>query len=408
MTRYWKSAPSGMLAGAAALSVLTAVLPAGPAAAATQPAHRPRGGGPDVELTAAVPGDTLAPGIGRPGAGSSDGGSDFVINVEARSHGRTPIAANEALNIRNTALLGQPNPNFPGLRVTVDNDLTTPAGNIIKAGTNLAALFNIAGTDDSRGPGATVWAGWHVLESLAPGTRHLTVTASVTDVAGHTGTERQTYRVSSAAGASGQALTPSPAPIPAGGNDHDSDDRGPALSLIAPENPTSVATGTLPKPTPSNGTLFFIQLDALDVGHHGIGVNENGNDPLNPTVKPGTIAAPKVIPADPATHQGGTNPNVPGLHFSFNAGLRQPNGHLIAAGQNLAPLFNIAGSAVGPHGAIRSTFDWVVGGSLVLPAGQHTLTMTATVTDAKGASSTTYKTVGISPVVSGQDLTPAP
>lgn len=392
MSRRWKKAPSGVLAGAAAFTVLVALAPAG-VARASEPGEHGRGGGPDVSLTAAVEGDALAPGIGRPGAGSADGGSGFVINVEAQTHGRTPIAVNEALNIRNTALLGQANPNFPGLNVTVDNDLTTPTGGVIKAGTNLAALFNIAGTDDSRGPGSTVWAGWHVLESLAPGTSALTVTASVTDLAGRTGTERQTYRVSTAAGASGQALTPAPAPVPA-----PTSARGPELELSAPENPTSVATGTLPQPTLSNGTLFFIQVDALDVAHHGIGVNESGSGT-------GTIAAPTAIPAGGS---GATNPNAPGLSFSFDAGLRQPNGNLIAAGQNLAPLFNLAGSAVGPDGAIRTTFDWVVGGSLVLPAGQRSLTMTATVTDNAGGTSTTRQTVGISPVTSGQDLTPQP
>lgn len=407
MNRRWKSAPSGVLAGAAALTVLVALTPAGVASASGPGGHQggghqggghqrgghQRGGGPDVSLTAAVEGDALAPGVGRPGAGSQDGGSGFVINVEAQTHGRTPIAVNEALNIRNTALLGQANPNFPGLVVTVDNDLTTPDGKVIPAGTNLAALFNIAGTDDSRGRGATVWAGWHVLESLAPGTRRLTVTASVTDLAGRTGTERQTYRVSAKAGNSGQALTPAPAPVPAG-----RDGRGPELELSAPQKPTSVAVGTLPQPNATNGTLFFIQVDALDVARHGIGVNESGTGT-------GTIAAPTVIQPGGS---GATNPNVPGLYFSFDAGLRQPNGNVIRAGQNLASLFNLAGSAVGPDGAVRSTFDWVVGGSLVLPPGQRTLRMTATVTDNSGASTTTRQTVGISTVVSGQDLTPQP
>ena len=391
MSRRVKNAPSGVLAAAAALSVLVALAPAG-AAGASESSEHGLGGGPDVSLTAAVEGDTLAPGTGRPGAGSPDGGSGFVINVEAQSR-RTPIAVNEALNIRNTALLGQANPNFPGLTVTVDNDLTTPAGGVIKAGTNLAALFNIAGTDDSRGAGSTVWAGWHVLESLAPGTTRLTVTASVTDLAGRTGTEQQTYQVSPSAGASGQGLTPAPAltaPSPTSA-------RGPELELSAPENPTSVTLGTL-HPTASNGTLFFIQVDALDVAHHGIGVNESGSGT-------GTIARPTVIPSGGS---GAINPNAPGLYFSFDAGLRQPNGNLINAGENLAPLFNVAGSAVGPDGAVRSTFDWVVGGSLVLPAGQTSLTMTARVTDNAGGTSTTRQTVGISPVVSGQNLTPQP
>lgn len=396
MSTHRKSTRSGVLAGAAALTMLAASAPAGVAQGSERAAgDHQRGGGPAVSLTAAVPGDSVAPGVGLPGVGSPDDGAGFVINVEAQSRGRAGIAVKEALNIRDTGKLGQRNPSFPGLVVTVDNELTTPDGSVIPAGTNLAALFNIAGTDDSRGAGSTVWAGWHVLESLAPGTRRLTVTASVTDLAGRTGTQRQTYTVSSRAGSSGQALTPAPgaaAPTPTGG-------RGPKLELSAPENPTSVAVGTLPQPNAGNGTLFFIQLDALDVAGHGIGVDENG------AMNAGTIATPAVIPPG---GKGADNPNAPGLHFSFDVPLLQPNRNRIDAGQNLAPLFNIAGSALGDDGKVRTTFSWVVGGSLVLPAGKDTLTMTATVTDNKGGSSTTRQTVGISEVVSGQDLTPAP
>ena len=47
-------------------------------------------------------------------------------------------------------------------------DLITPDGTIIPANTNLGPLFNIAGTDDTPGPGVTIWAGWHVLESIDP------------------------------------------------------------------------------------------------------------------------------------------------------------------------------------------------------------------------------------------------
>ena len=74
----------------------------------------------------------------------------------------------------------------------------------------------------------------------------------------------------------------------------------------------------------------------------------------------------------------------------------------------LAPLFNVAGSTVTPSGAIRTTFDWVVGGSLVLPTGHDSVTMTARITDIAGGTSTTTRRVSISPVTSGQDLTPQP
>lgn len=385
MTPQWNLHRAALMGGVAAVVLCTGLLPAGIAAASES-----RGGGPEVSLTSAVGGDAVAPGVGRPGAGSATDGSGFVITIEAQTHDRTGIAADEELNIRNTALLGQPNPHFPGLVVTVDNTLTKPDGTTIPAGTNLANLFNIAGTDDSRGPGVTVWAGWHVLESLAPGTTRLTVTAHVTDLAGRTGTDVQTYRVS-AAGGSGQELTPPPGPVP-----DPAKGTGPELEFAAPERPTAVATGTLPQPVLSNGTLFFIQLDALDVAHHGIGVSENGVAGAGVIVDPTQIAV------------NGPNRNAPGLTFTFDAALRQPNGNLVPAGQNLAPLFNIAGSAVGPHKAVRTTFDWVVGGSLVLPPGHHTLTMTATVTDNAGAHSTARQTVEISPVVTGQALTPQP
>lgn len=346
--------------------------------------------GPSIALTSAVPGDSVAPGVGRPGAGSATGGAGFAINLKATTHDGVGIADNEGLNIRHTDQLGGPNADLPGLVVTVDNDLTKPDGGTIPAGTNLAPLFNIAGTDDTPGAGVTVWAGWHVLESLAPGTTSLTVTATVTDVAGRRARTRQTYAV--APSGSGQALTASPsdtATVTTTGG------AGPELDLVGPERGTSVAPGTLPQPTLSDGTLFFVQLDALDTARHGLSVDEN------PGGK-GVIVDPTQIGAH------GPNRNAPGLVFTFDVPLRQPNGNLVPAGQNLAPLFNIAGSAVAPGGAVRTTFDWVIGGSLVLPAGQDSMTMTATVTDRAGASSTISRRVGISATTSGQQLTPQP
>ena len=344
---------------------------------------------PSIALTSAVPGDAVALGDGRPGAGTPNG-AGFAINVKLTTHDATGPKVSEGLNIRHTDVLGMPNPDFPGLVVTVDSDLTKPDGGTIPAGTNLAALFNVAGTDDTPGDGVTVWAGWHVLESLAPGTKNLTVTATVTDTAGRRARTSQRYAVTQAA-TSGQALTPAPAAQTAAPNGA----TGPELDLTGPERGTSVTTGTLPQPTLKNGTLFFIQLDALDAAHHGIAVDENASGA-------GQIVDPTQIKAN------GPNRFAPGLFFSFDAGLRQPNGNLIPAGQNLAPLFNVAGSAVAPDGAVRTTFDWVVGGSLVLPAGQNSVTMTAKVTDVTGATSTITRRVGISPVTSGQDLTAQP
>jgi len=346
---------------------------------------------PLVTLTSAHPGDSLAPGEGKVGAGSPSG-TGFAIVVQVQTLDAVALKVNEALNIRDTTRVGQTNVNFPGLDVRVDRDLVKPDGGTIPAGTNLAALFNVAGTDDTPGPGVTVWAGWHVLESVAAGTPSMTVTAKVTDEAGRTSSTVQTYAVSAARGQSGQALTPADTATAT----ISSDLRGPELSFPAPVDGTAVATGTLPQPTLSNGTLFFLQVDALDVARHGIGVDENG------AADNGTIVDPTQIGAK------GANRNAPGLVFTFDVPLRQPNKNLVPAGQNLAPLFNIAGSAVAPDGSVRTTFGWVVGGSLELPAGQRTLTMTATVTDLAGRSTTTTKTVGITDVTSGQQLTPQP
>lgn len=49
----------------------------------------------------------------------------------------------------NAEILGQPNPDVPGLDITVGNDPTKPDGGVSQ-GTNLAALFNIAGTSRPR------------------------------------------------------------------------------------------------------------------------------------------------------------------------------------------------------------------------------------------------------------------
>jgi len=74
--------------------------------------------------------------------------------------------------------------------VFFDTDLVTPDGGIIPKNTNLASLFNVAGTDDTPGAGVTIWTGWHVLESLPPNVKKFTITAAVVDNLGRLGFER--------------------------------------------------------------------------------------------------------------------------------------------------------------------------------------------------------------------------
>ena len=346
---------------------------------------------PIVRITSPLAGETVASGLGRVGAGSLVDGSAFAINIETVTSDAN-VVAREGGNIRNTALLGENNPNFPGLTVRLDADLITPAGTIIPKNTNLANLFNVLGTDDTPGNGVTIWTGWHFLESFPDNVREVTITATVRDAAGRVGTDAVKIRVNQERRVAGQALTPAPTAVTGDGvNDLD----GPEVVLIGPRSPSSLALGTPTTPPP--GSLSFFQVLAIDRTGAGIGVNENGAG-ISQTV--GLIADATQIAL------AGPNRNFPGLEFTFDVPLRGPNGIIIPAGRNLAPLFNIAGSAVDSQGRIRTTADWVVGGSLVLPSGKTSVTATVRVTDNAGKTGSVSRTFAISPVADGQALTP--
>lgn len=105
---------------------------------------------------------------------------------------------------------GGPNRNFPGLTLTFDVPLRQPNGNIVPAGTNLAGLFDVAGSEVDASGAVRVTADWVVGGSLMlpDGKKNVTVTASVTDNKGHTGRSTNVFSVSSTV--SGQALTLDP------------------------------------------------------------------------------------------------------------------------------------------------------------------------------------------------------
>ena len=351
---------------------------------------------PVLRIVSPAGGVSLARGEGLPGAGSFNG-TGFSINLEMITHDRVGIAALEGTNVRDPSLLGQSNPNLPTLKVTFDADLIKPDGTIIPAGTNLAPLFNIAGSDDTPGAGVTLWTGWHVLESFREETKSVTITASITDKSGRVATDVVTHRLLDGH-LSGQGLTPNDPGVPGDGVD---DRDGPEVTMIAPRSNSSIATGPqtgLPSP-PANASLMFIQVSALDKSGAGIAINENGEGKAD-TAR-GTIADGSQI----AAH--GPNRNYPGLFFTFDVPVQLANGTLIAPGQNLAPLFNIVGSEKAANG-VRSTAGWVVGGALVVPPGKTEVTAVARVTDNAGKSGSTTSTFGISTVVNGQELTPAP
>ncbi|THF68351.1 hypothetical protein E7T06_16970 [Deinococcus sp. Arct2-2] len=360
----------------------------------------PESAAPIMRIVSPLGNATVSPGTGVPGTVTAlNTGAGFVINLEIVTRDDVKVKVREATvgpgsaGIRHEDLLGQANPDFPDLTVSADVDLIKPDGGVIARGTNLAALFNVAGTDDTPGPGVTVWAGWHVLESLPAGVSALTLTASVKDDAGRVSQDKVTVQVRAGARTAGQELTLAPGPLAGDGLD---DPDGPEVSLIAPRVPSSISPGPSGTPPAGTGSLFFIQVSATDRSGAGIGVRE------------GLIFDPTKI-ANPKTGTlAGPNSFYPGLELSFDVPLIQPNGNRVAAGANLAPLFDVAGSETGPGGAVRTTADWVVGGSLDLPAGKTTVTITARVTDNAGKTTTTRQVVGVSSTVNGQELTSTP
>jgi hypothetical protein len=349
-------------------------------------------GSPVVRITSPLSNDVVAGGEGRVGAGSLTGGSAFAIVIETATNDAADVPANESINIRNTALLGQPNPNFPGLTVLIDADLITPDGTIIPKNTNLANLFNTLGTDDTPGNGVTIWAGWHVLESFPDDVKNFTITASVRDAAGRVGTDVVKVKVDKH-GSSGQALTPAPAAVAGDGlEDYD----GPEVTFVGPRDPSSVALGTATAPA-----FTFFQISASDRTGAGIGVNENGagiTTPVGLIRDGGQFAA------------AGANRNFPGLEFTFDVDFRRGNGAIVPAGQNLAPAFDIAGTTLDHRGNGRTTTtaSWVAGGSFILPAGKTSVTVTTRVTDTAGKTGSVSRTFAISHVGDGQLLTPQP
>ena len=359
---------------------------------------------PQVRFTSPLNGALVARGEGNVGAGSTNG-TGFAINLEVFTRDKIGVKINEATQtpakpgIRHADLLGQLNPEFPGLFVFIDKDLIKPDGGIIPKNTNLGTLFNIAGSDDTPGAGVTAWAGWHVLESFPLGTKSFTITAAVVDEVGRIGFDRIKVNLDPTL-LSGNALTPDPSTFPGHGQVNAN---GPNVEIIAPRVPSAIALGVQSGlPTEVNGALNFIQVNILDIAGAGIAVDEVGNTVTQPELGPGSIL-------DPTQLGKGDNRNFPGLHFSFDVPLQAPTGVLVPAGGNLTPVFNIVGSEVDPSTrAVRVVADWVVGGSLILPPGKNFVTFIATVTDNRGNAGTAKRVFQVSVVQGGQLLTPAP
>ncbi len=359
---------------------------------------------PQVRITSPLAGAHVARGDGQIGVGSTNG-TGFAINLEIFTRDDVPVKLHEATQtpadpgIRHADLLGQLNPEFPGLFVFINKDLIKPDGTLIPKNTNLATLFNVAGTDDTPGPGVTAWVGWHVLESLPEGTSSFTITAAVVDSKRRIGFDKIAVEVDRDL-TSGNALTPDPSTYPGDGV---ISSKGPKVEIIAPRVPSAIAVGEQTiLPTEETGSLNFIQVNILDLAGAGIAVDELGDTVTAPELGPGSIL-------DPTQLGVGPNRNFPGLDFSFDVPLQAPTGVLVPAGGNLTPVFNIVGSEIDPlTGAVHVVADWVVGGSLILPPNREFVTFTARVTDNQGHAGIAKRRFRVSETVGGQSLTPAP
>ena len=394
---------------ALAVAGLTSAVPAAP------PLVRPplitgrgvlnqRGLAPQVKITSPLDGSFIAPGDGRFGAGDPNG-TGFVIVAEIVTRDAVPVSVDEDVNIRHVADLGRLNPQFPGLLVFIDEDLITPDGTIIPANTNLGPLFNIAGTDDTPGPGVTIWAGWHVLESIRPRGDSFHLTVAVVDDSNRVAFDRVTLHVDESVtdrfGTSGNGLTQDP------------DERNrvvggtaPIVEIIAPREPTAVTFGQ----APPNGSLHFIQVNVIDKEGDFVVDELGGSDGLLDPAST-VLAAQFARIDDPAAGVGNFNRNVPDFDFRFSAPSGAAGG---AADVNVGRLFNIAGSEVirleDGTPAVRTVLNWVVAAPFVGAAlNQSFVTLTATVSDANGNKGSATKTVQLTgSAVNGDALTPQP
>jgi hypothetical protein len=335
---------------------------------------------PQVRITSPLDGAFVAPGDSHFGAGSLNG-SGFTIVAEIRTRDKIGIAVDEDVNIRHVEDLFGVNPQFPGLLAFIDEDLITPAGTIIPANTNLAPLFNIAGTDDTPGVGVTTWVGWHVLESIRPVVGDsFELSVGVVDDAHRVAFDRIKLKVvepvTGRFGTSGNGLTQNP-----GQPNRVVGGTAPIVEIIAPREPSSVTIGG----APPNGSLHYIQVNIIDregdVVVDEVGAADGLLDPtsINLAAQPGRID-------DPAAGVGNPNRNAPGFDFRFSVPFAGAGGN---ADVNVARLFNIAGSEVirledGTF-AVRTVLNWVVGAPFVGSAlTENFVKFTARVTDANG------------------------
>lgn len=155
------------------------------------------------------PFSTVASGLAQPGQ-PSPRGMFFIITVQAISRNST-FPVREGATASPGSIPG-PNPNFPDFVFIFSEDLVTPTGGVIPAGTNLAPLFQFAGAEIPNDGGVAVTFTWLVGGSVNPEVQQLNMAARMKDVSGNT--VDRSLAVLIRGGISGDDLTPNPPPPP--------------------------------------------------------------------------------------------------------------------------------------------------------------------------------------------------
>lgn len=142
---------------------------------------------PLIRFVSPRPDAPVATGLGAPGQVTPivlGMGAVIVVGVTA------PIGNLEVRPgpVATPATPPDPNPNFPAFTFTFSLPLITPSGAVIPAGTNLAALFQFAGSTGriTDGTAETLFV-WFVGGSVPQEAEQLTMTAGITDRFGRAG-----------------------------------------------------------------------------------------------------------------------------------------------------------------------------------------------------------------------------
>jgi len=163
--------------------------------------------------------------------------------------------------------------------------------------------------------------------------------------------------------------------------------QSPVLRIVSPAANASLARGEgLPGAGSFNGTGFSINLEMITRDRVGISALENTN-----------VRDPSLL--------GKSNPNLPTLEVTFDADLIKPDGTIIPAGTNLAPLFNIAGADDPPGDGVTLWAGWHVLESF--SEETKSVMIRASITDQTGrVASDVVNFSLLDGHVSGQGLTP--